>query len=64
MSRGLTGKNRPHISLFKGGIRGDRYKEPFDRLQAPCRANTQAVFTGVGNSGRELYEKRESEGKI
>ena len=43
----LTGKNRPHTSPFKGCLRGDRYKEPSNRLQAPCRANTQAVLTGV-----------------
>ena len=42
-----TGKNRPHTSPFKGCLRGDRYKEPSNRLQAPCRANTKAVLTGV-----------------
>lgn len=47
MSRELTEKNRPHTSPFKGCLRGDRYKEPSNRLQAPCRANTQAVLTGV-----------------
>ena len=64
MSRELTGKNRPNISRFKGCLRGDRYKQPSNRLQVPCRANTKAVLTGVGNSRRDPYEKRESEGRI
>ena len=49
MIKKLTGKNRPNISRFKGYLRGDRYKQPSNRLQAPCRANTKAVLTGVGN---------------
>ena len=51
----LTEKNRPHTSPSKGGLRGDRYKEPSNRLQAPYRANTKAVFTGV-EAKRGFYE--------
>lgn len=47
----MTGKNRPHISRFKGYLRGDRHKEPSNRLQAPCRANTKATLTGVEKEG-------------
>lgn len=49
----LTEEKRPHTSPFKGCLRGDRYKEPSNRLQAPYRANTKAVLTGVENK-REL----------
>lgn len=51
----LTGKNRPHTSPFKGCLRGDRYKVPSNRLQAPCRAYTKAVLTGV-EVKRGFYE--------
>lgn len=47
MSRELTEKKRPHTSPAKGGLRAKGHKQPFDDLQAPCRANTQAVLTGV-----------------
>lgn len=51
----LTEKKRRIISRFKGCLRGDRYKEPSNRLQAPCRANTKAVFTEV-EVKRGFYE--------
>lgn len=32
VSRELTGENRPYISLFKGRLRSDEYKEPLKEL--------------------------------
>lgn len=50
----ITEKKRPHTSHFKGCLEGDRYKQPSNRLQAPYRANTKAVLTGV-ESKRLVY---------
>lgn len=43
----ITEKKRRTTSRFKGRLRGDRYKQPSDRLQAPYSPDTQDILTEV-----------------